>query len=204
LTHLTQSRTYVRDAHDGESGGNSGTAPPGQRRPGVARELGLSRNTVRRALRAEEPPVYGPRQRRASKLDPHREYLEQRLRQADPNRLAATVLLRELTERGYDGGISQLKKLLHLLRPEAPIEPVVRFETPPGKQLQIDFVVFRRGPLPLRAFTAELGYSRYPYVEFVDNERAETLVACLERALEFFSSSAMMRSTNCRGVPPLM
>jgi transposase len=35
-------------------------------------------------------------------------------------------------------------------------------------------------------FTAELGYSRYAFVEFTDNERTETLVACLERALEFF------------------
>jgi transposase len=55
--------------------------------------------------------------------------------------------------------------------------------------LQIDFVDFRRGLLPLRAFTAELAYSRYAFVEFTDNERTETLVAlvaCLERALEFF------------------
>jgi transposase len=43
---------------------------------------------------------------------------------------------------------------------------VVRFETEPGRQLQIDFVVFRRGDVPLRAFTAELGFSRYSYVEF--------------------------------------
>jgi transposase len=67
-----------------------------------------------------------------------------------------------------------------------PVEPIVRFETDPGKQLQIDFVDFRRGLLPLRAFTAELAYSRYAFVEFADNERTETLVACLERALEFF------------------
>ena len=68
---------------------------------------------------------------------------------------------------------------------------MVRFETEPGRQLQIDFVVFRRGALPLRAFTAELGYSRYAYVEFTDNERGETLVACLERALHYFGGVPM-------------
>jgi transposase len=67
-----------------------------------------------------------------------------------------------------------------------PQEPIVRFETEPGAQLQIDFVDFRRGPLPLRAFTAELGYSRYACVEFTDNERTQTLAECLERALHFF------------------
>lgn len=38
----------------------------------------------------------------------------------------------------------------------------------------------------MRAFTAELGYSRYAYVEFTDNERTETLARCLEGALAFF------------------
>jgi transposase len=80
----------------------------------------------------------------------------------------ATVLLRELREFGYAGGVTQLKEYLRLIRPSAPLVPLIRFETPPGKQLQADFVVFRRGPSPLRAFTAELGYSRYPFGEFTD------------------------------------
>jgi transposase len=96
------------------------------------------------------------------------------------------VFLREIRALGYDGGITQLKEYLRLIRPAVEQEPVIRFETEPGKQLQIDFVVFRRGKMPLRAFTAELGYSRYACVEFTDNERTETLAACLERALQFF------------------
>jgi transposase len=96
------------------------------------------------------------------------------------------VLLREIRWRGYDSGVTQLTEYLGPIRPQLPVEPIVRFETDPGKQLQIDFVDFRRGLLPLRAFTAELAYSRYAFVEFADNERTETLVACLERALEFF------------------
>lgn len=94
--------------------------------------------------------------------------------------------MREIRALGYAGGITQLKEYLRSIRPAPPTEPVVRFETEPGHQLQIDFMDFRRGPTPLRAFTAELGYSRYAYVEFTDNERTETLIACLERALAFF------------------
>ena len=68
------------------------------------------------------------------------------------------MLLREIRLRGYDGGVTQLKEYLSAIRPQLPAEPIVRFETDPGKQLQIDFVDFRRGLLPLRAFTAELAY----------------------------------------------
>jgi transposase len=100
--------------------------------------------------------------------------------------LPATVLLREIRAQGYEGGITQLKEYLREIRPAPPDEPIRRFETEPGRQLQIDFVVFRRGELPLRAFTAELGFSRYSYVEFTSNERGVTLVACLERALHYF------------------
>ena len=152
----------------------------------IARDAGVSRNTVRAVLRGEHDGRYGPRLPRPSKLDPFKDYLSDRLASAGKEPLRATVLLREIRAQGYAGGITQLKEHLCANRPATPIEPIVRFETPPGQQLQIDFVDFRRGPSPLRAFTAELGYSRYAYVEFTDNERTETLARCLEGALAFF------------------
>ena len=152
----------------------------------IARITGLSRNTVRTVLRGEHDGHYGPRPPRETKLDPFKPLLQARIDAAGTIHLPATVLLREIRAAGYAGGITQLKEFVRSIRPVAPAAPVVRFETAPGYQLQIDFVVFRRGASPLRAFTAELGYSRYAYVEFTDNERSETLVACLERALQFF------------------
>ena len=149
----------------------------------IARTTGLSRNTVRAVLRGERDDVYGPRSPRVTKLDAHEVYLRERIAAAGDRGLAATVLLREIQALGYDGGITQLKLLLAKLRPSRVVEPIIRFETAPGNQLQIDFVVFRRGEHPLRAFTASLGYSRMSYVEFVDNERVETWIACLENAL---------------------
>jgi transposase len=79
------------------------------------------------------------------KLDPHKDYLRCRLEQAGDVRLNATVLMREIQARGYDGGITQIKEFLAQIRPKAPQEPIIRFETEPGRQLQIDFVDFRRG-----------------------------------------------------------
>lgn len=48
------------------------------------------------------------------------------------------VLLRELCERGYEGGYSILKEYLHPLRWAARQVAVRRFETAPGIQAQVD------------------------------------------------------------------
>ena len=140
----------------------------------IEREMGLARNTIRAILRGQHDGRYGPRTPRPTKVGPFKSYLQERLDAAGKVQLPATVLLREIRAQGYEGGITQLKEYLREVRPARPPEPIVRFETKPGSQLQIDFVVLRRGALPLRAFTAELGYSRYAYVEFTDNERSST------------------------------
>jgi transposase len=51
-----------------------------------------------------------------------------RVEAARPKWIPATVLLLEIREQGYPGGISQLKAYLALLKRQEP-EPLVRFET---------------------------------------------------------------------------
>ena len=126
----------------------------------IARAVGCSRKFVRRVLRGQAKARYGPRPPRARKLDPFAEYVRERLEGAKPHPLAATVLLRELREQGYDGGYPQLKALVAEITPAPAPEPVVRFETEPGRQAQIDFIVFRRAPSTLVALTVYLGWSR--------------------------------------------
>ncbi len=153
----------------------------------IAKQLDCSRNTVRRYLRDEAARRYGPREPRASKLDNYKEYLRQRVAQARPRWIPATVLLREIQQRGYAGGISQLKAwLVPLKKNEA--EPLVRFETPPGKQMQADFTYVRRGRDPLLALVATMGYSRASFVKFVasSGEDATTLCAGLREAFDYF------------------
>ena len=81
----------------------------------IARDLGLSRNTVRRYLRGAQAR-YTPRPAKPTKLAPFEEYVRSRLAAAHPDVIPATVLLRELAERGYGGGISQLKVFMAPLR----------------------------------------------------------------------------------------
>ena len=95
------------------------------------------------------------------------------------------VLHREIQEMGYPGGITRLRMFAHARRGSEP-DPVVRFETPPGKQMQADFTQIRRGRDPLIAFVATLGYSRVSWVRFTRDERAEALRACLAEAFKYF------------------
>jgi transposase len=151
----------------------------------IARELGCSRNTVRRYLRQAGACRYGPREARSTKLDAYQSYLLERIEAARPKWIPAAVLLREIKELGYEGGLTQLKTFL---APHKRVEedPVVRFETPPGQQMQADFTHVRRGREPLIAFVATLGYSRASFIRFTANETAETLCTCLREALVYF------------------
>lgn len=152
----------------------------------IARQLGVSKNTVRKYLRSDHVPAYGPRAPRATKLDPFKAYLMERVEAARPDWIPATVLLREIKERGYSGEITQLKAYLATHKPQPKPEPLVRFETAPGEQMQVDFVVFRRGRDPLSAFVATLGYSRVSFVRFVTDERIESVLSCLRRSFDAF------------------
>ena len=144
----------------------------------IARRLGVSRNTVTRYLAAEDVPRYKPREPRATKLDAFHAYIVQRMQAAAPDWIAAPAMLRELKAQGYDGQLRSVQAFMQAHRPATPTEPVVRFETPPGQQMQCDFVVFRRGADPLYAFTATLGFSRWRWARFTTNEKADTLIQC--------------------------
>ena len=151
----------------------------------IARMLEVSRNTVRRYLRSEGLPCY-EREAQPGKLDPYKHYIQERVKAAAPDWIPATVLLRELKALGYAGGYSTLKNHLATLRPVVDPEPVIRFETDPGRQMQADFASIRRGRDRLAVFIATLGWSRATYVEFVHDERLETLLDCHEHAFFFF------------------
>ena len=151
----------------------------------IARLLKVSRNTVRRYVRGEGLPRY-ERKARPSKLDDYKQYIAERVRAAAPEWIPATVLQRELRALGYTGGVSILKDHLTTLKPVARPEPLIRFETEPGRQMQADFATIRRGKDRLAVFIATLGWSRATFVEFVTDERMETLLACHERAFFYF------------------
>lgn len=153
----------------------------------IARELGISRNTVRCYLRGEavrESTKRGPG--RPGKVGPYEEWLRRRVEAAAPIRLPATVLHREIEAMGFDGTVRTVQRFVSGLLPKPTAEPIVRFETAPGHQAQMDWGEYRLGRQRVYAFIGVLGYSRWLYVEYVDSTRSERLLDCHRRMFADF------------------
>lgn len=150
----------------------------------IAGEVGVSVNTVRKYLADDGTPRYKQREPKAGKLDPFKGYLHERVEAARPHWIPATVLCREVREQGFAGCERLVRNFVRGLKPAQADEPLLRFETEPGRQMQVDWIEFKRDHLS--AFVATLGHSRASYVEYVSDERIDTLVACHVHAFEFF------------------
>ena len=157
-----------------------------------ARDLGVDRRTIYRWIEAGELDrerdvegvLYGPRAPRSTKLDPYTGIIEARL-ETYP-RLTAVRLLEEIRAAGYRGGYTQLKEYVRKVRPRPPEDPVVRFETPPGHQGQVDFADFRLPWGKRYAFLVVLGYSRILWLQFFTRQTMQHVFEGLEAAFSFF------------------
>jgi len=152
----------------------------------IAQKLGVSRNTVRRYLRdLSAVPTYLDRTQRATKLDPYKDYLLARIEAAKPHWIPATMLLREIQDRSCAGGISRLKSYIADFK-TVESDPVIRFETPPGKQIQVEFTTISRHRRKIKASVATMGFSRATYVRFSEHERQEDWLQGIEEACHYF------------------
>jgi transposase len=103
----------------------------------ISRRTGHDRNTVRRALRREGPPVYR-RPSRPSKLDPHKPRIHELLR-SDPKIPASVIRERIQDEEGYAGGKTILEDYVRELRPVfCPPRTFQRTAYRPGEICQLD------------------------------------------------------------------
>jgi transposase len=153
---------------------------------GIAERLGLSRNTVRKYLRAPGVPVAKRRPPRRSKLDPYRPLLEERI---GAGVLNTAVLLRELRARGYAGGVTILKEYVEPFRRPRQPAATSRFETAPGEQAQVDWGKFRYRAddgteRSVWCFVLVLSWSRAVYVEFAPRADVATFIRCHLNAFE--------------------
>jgi hypothetical protein len=88
---------------------------------------------------------------------------------------------------GYTGSLRWMQDIMlrHALRQKVKDEePLVNFETAKGKQMQVDWIEFPKDGLS--AFVATMGYSRASYVEYVTDEKVDTLINCHMNAFSYF------------------
>lgn len=178
----------------------------------VARELGVSRRTVRkyreRAAEAgflhqeelvspavleevlrqvEEERRLGP----VSGAEPFREFVQAKRSEG----VEIQALLGLLREKGYQGSYSSLRRFVGRLEKKTP-EVFVRVETGPGEEGQVDFgyVGHFYDPRSGRVrkawvFVMTLGFSRHQYAEIVFDQKIETWVELHVRAFEWFGGT---------------
>ena len=155
----------------------------------IAKKAHVDRNTVRRILReaGSDPGPPGPMGRPPVAL-PFEATVRQILSVEDD--LPTVEILRRLREAGYSGGKNPVYQMVRRLR-HVVVPPIVRFEGLPGEFAQVDFGHVRVGyddgtTEILHFFAARLKWSRWVYVELVENEQVESLVRALLSALETF------------------
>lgn len=127
----------------------------------LAKIVGVSRNTVKRALADEEEPRYERPVRINAALAPFQEYIHQQL---IVKGLCGSRVLKEIRSKGFTGSQSAFYRYLRTLQ-----QPVARtfhpYETAPGEQAQFDwseYTVVLAGVLrKVYVFIFLLGYSRF-------------------------------------------
>jgi transposase len=157
----------------------------------IARQTGRDRKTIRKAVKGPQSGKRKKRQavvKRERKLSPFEGYLKQRMEEGVYN---TRKLLRELRERGYRGGLTQLILYIQPFRPAHEEAAVMRFETEPGQQAQVDWgsfgdIDYEGRQRRLYVFVMTLCWSRAMYVEFTVSGSTDWFIRCHQHAFEYF------------------
>jgi transposase len=158
----------------------------------ICRELGVSRNTVRQALRTESAPKY----ERPPKPNPKLAPFEAQIRTwYFGQKLIGSRILRELEALGYTGHRSAVYRYLERLKAEKPSSKVTeRFETPPAQQAQFDwspYTIELGGELTrVIVFGMVLGYSRRKHYTASLDETQASIYEAIENCLRHFGGAA--------------
>jgi len=157
----------------------------------IARELDLSRNTVRDALRAEAPPTRTRAKRPNPRLVPFADQIRAMLFE---KKFIGSRILRELRALGYGGGPTALYDYLAVLKEERTRAKVTeRFETAPGQQGQFDWSPYsiEIGGQVRRVvfFSLVLGYSRRKFYLPSYDETQGSIYEAIECAFAHFGGA---------------
>lgn len=154
----------------------------------IARHLGMTPKTVRRAIAKKEfksPLPYQPR----SKLDPYKNHIMELL--ANYPQLSAVRIFEEIREKGYQGSLPLLRLYLQRTRIKRR-EAFLRIETLAGEQAQVDWAccgTIQTGNYhrKLSCFVMVLSYSRMLFLHFTLSQSLEDFLHAHLLAFRYFN-----------------
>ena len=170
----------------------------------IAKELGLARNTVREWLRNGANRTYAA-PAKAPLLAEHLDWIRERFRAGVRN---GDVIRQELLAKGVVASLRTVNRTLGPLRRELVLagRATIRFETPPGKQMQIDFGEkwLEIGGVAQKryVFVATLGFSRRTFALVLGAMRQRDWIAGIEAAFHHFGG--VPQELLCDNAKPLV
>lgn len=153
----------------------------------IAEILGVCERTVRSHLKGMPRGRKNPE--RGSKVDPFKGKIDEIL---EANTYHNGELIYErIVKMGYAGKISVMKDYVASVRRKLETQAVMRFETEPGQQAQVDWKEFGKQTVDgkvvkLSTFVMVLGFSRKAFVLFTTSMDTATVLACHALAFAYF------------------
>lgn len=156
----------------------------------IAKRLRIDRKTARKYAKNFEQPCYHKRPITSSLLDPYKDYIKNRLEQYD---LSAERLYKEIKQQNYLGSYNWLAHYVAKVKKEYRTQAIMRFETLPGEQSQVDWgylgEIYDQNlnrTIKIHCFFMILGYSRMLYAEVFENMRLENFLLGHNNAFSYF------------------
>jgi len=163
----------------------------------IAPRVARSRKKVRSVLEKAGLLGVAPETMEKSKLKPFEEIIEEKVKKG----LSTSRILHEIRELGYSGGRTILADHARGLRVQLAVETTRakkvhrRFETEPGKEMQIDwspYTVRVAGAVEVvHALGVLLCWSRKLFLYFFAHERQSMLLEGMAMAFEYFDGCAI-------------
>lgn len=155
----------------------------------IARRLRIDRKTIRNTLKNDKFPKY-KRKQKISILDDFKKYIDDRLNKYN---LTSERIFEELISQGYEGKYGMVNKYCKKIKSEYKTKAVLRFETIPGEQAQVDWAYFgdfydheERKIIRLCCFIMVLGFSRMKYIYFFKSDDSHNFLTGHNLAFKHF------------------
>ena len=167
----------------------------------ISRELRLSKNTVRKAIRSGATEfTYERKTQPRPKIDPWRSQLDAMLaenaKRPKRDRLTAVRIYEELRNLGYDGGYDAVRRYASKWKRASEIAAAgayVPLSFDPGEAYQFDWshetVLIDGVTTAVKVAHVRLSYSRMPFVRAYPRETQEMVFDAHDKAFAFFGGA---------------
>lgn len=162
----------------------------------LARQYGCDRRTVSKAINAVKNNLPQPKVNKPRKTDGFELIIEEKLKTGAPAIAICNYITKHLCNyitkhHGYTGSYTTIKDYIRKLNLEKQKQAVIRFETNPGIQAQVDwkesmnFKTKDGDTIKFNVFLLILGFSRTKFLCVTETRDLHTVEECLVKAFKY-------------------